>query len=640
MDSDSSPSGGPEPETPPAGGQASETSAARRSRHRRRRKVPPRAVKRNYLLHLLFYDRAFRWAAVVGLIFFGAMAVVWPKIWVTSPEGVYPVIKVRGLDLLQARSLKRTALAAEAAGRTEAAVQAWLSALANNQADVSLNRGLLGTLAAQPEADLTWLKLVGPTANWLLRLTATNQADLELCARVNATYGQWEWVLQHLGSTNSPRTEVTTPLLLAALFHAGNLQRFAVEYREHGARHASNPEVALYHAAWQAGWGEGGEAGRGRELLEAVAQEPDRRVRALRLLLRVDFQRVDLARFEAHLGQLQALLAVRLRDHVRHWQLLMLVGQRERAIQLARQLAEPATTVEEADLLVTTLGALKLGSQVVEFAERQMPQFQTSPGLWLKTAQALAGAAEWDALRKFASDMRQQDRLSEFLAGMSWFYDGVAEHGRGLTPRAQESFKRVLDNPPPDPATAFQAAVTMNRLGYPEPATRLLQQLEAKVGKSPGFWMQLQMAAHDARQVDVLIEASRRLYELTPKNPVAANNYAASLLLLPDRSAEAVQATFEVLNRQPQSVPARINRALALVQAGRAEDAGQMLASLTGATLNPQETAMLHFTRFGHLRLLGRTNDALAAAALIEQRLLFPTQVEWLNEAVAGLQPK
>jgi hypothetical protein len=141
-------------------------SSARRSRERRRRKVPPAAVKRNYLLHILFYDRAFRWFTVVGILLFGAMGVMWPKIWVTSPPGVFPIIKVNGIDLLKARSLKQTAVAATAAGKTEDAIQAWHAARDNNEADLEVNRGLLATLAGQPKPELAWLRLMGVTSDW------------------------------------------------------------------------------------------------------------------------------------------------------------------------------------------------------------------------------------------------------------------------------------------------------------------------------------------------------------------------------------------------------------------------------------------------------------------------------------------
>jgi hypothetical protein len=94
-------SGNPDSSSPPE--PRREDSGFRRTRERRRRKVPPAAVKRNYLLHILFYDRAFRWFAVVGILLFGSLGVLWPRIFRTTPDGVFPPIKVSGIDLLKAR---------------------------------------------------------------------------------------------------------------------------------------------------------------------------------------------------------------------------------------------------------------------------------------------------------------------------------------------------------------------------------------------------------------------------------------------------------------------------------------------------------------------------------------------------------
>lgn len=637
-DADRTPANSGNPDSSSAPELRREDSGFRRTRERRRRKVPPAAVKRNYLLHILFYDRAFRWFAVVGILLFGSLGVLWPRIFRTTPDGVFPPIKVSGIDLLKARSLKKTALAAEAAGKPEEAIQAWISALSSNEGDLEANRGLLRTLGKQTKPEIAWLGLAGSTSEWLLKLSRSNHQDFELAAQVNATFGQWDWIIGHLGPTNTPRNEVTVPILLTALFEKGMVQQFAEEWRRYGAQFGQDPRTKLYAAAWTAGWGPSDEHLSALTVLEEATKVPELQDLAFRMLMRVDYQRIDVTSYERHFNRLRELGGDKVRHHVRFWNLLRLAGQRSRAIELAQDFAEAMTSVDEAELYLNTLGALKLTRIIQDFTKERLPKFSAAPIIWVRAAEALMQVGEWDDLRGLAVEMRQLDRLNAVLNNLSHFFEGVGEHHLGRKPRAEDAFERFLQKPPADVQLSFGAAVMMSQLGYPEFATRLLRLLETKAGNSAQFWRQMQQASYEAREVDSLIEASRRLYLLQATDPVVANNYAASLLLRGDRAGEAVQVTLEVLERLPNSVSARVNRALALLQVGRVEEAGPLLDSLKATPLEPGVAAILGLARFRHLSAKGAKGEALAVAATIEQRHLFPQQAEELNAAVTKLR--
>lgn len=638
MDDDRTPANSGAPDSSSAAELRREDSGFRRTRERRRRKVPPAAVKRNYLLHILFYDRAFRWFAVVGILLFGSLGVLWPRIFRTTPDGVFPPIKVSGIDLLKARSLKKAALAAEAAGKTEEAIQAWISAIGSNEGDLESNRGLLRTLGRQGTPELAWLPLAGSTSEWLLKLSRSNHQDFELAARVNATFGQWDWIIGHLGQTNAPRNEVTVPILLAALFEKGLVQQFAEEWHRSGEKFGQDPRTKLYAAAWTAGWGPSAEHLSSMSVLEATTKVPELQELAFRMLMRVDYQRIDVAGYERHFNQLRELGGDKVRHHVRFWNLLRLAGQRSRAIELAQNFSETMTSVDEAEMYLSTLAALKLTRIIQDFAKERLPKFSAAPIIWVRAAEALMAVGEWDDLRGLAVEMRQVDRVNAVLNNLSHFFEGVGEHHLGRKPRAEDAFERFLVKPPDDVQLSFGAAVMMSQLGYPEFATRLLRSLETKAGNSAQFWRQMQQASYEAREVTSLIEASRRLYLLQATDPVVANNYAASLLLRGDHAGEAVQVTLEVLERMPNSVSARVNRALALIQVGRIEEAGTLLDSLQGTRLEPEVATVLGLARFRYLNAKGAKAEALSAAAAIEQRHLFPQQAEELNAAIAKLK--
>src|SRR5262245_31446968 len=95
------------------------------------------------LLRILLLEKWFRLAFLLFLTVFIGAALFLPNIWVTSPKGFLPVVKVSLLDRVQAQSLKRTARKASASGRYDEASYAWQLAMANNRADAEASRELL-----------------------------------------------------------------------------------------------------------------------------------------------------------------------------------------------------------------------------------------------------------------------------------------------------------------------------------------------------------------------------------------------------------------------------------------------------------------------------------------------------------------
>src|SRR5262245_27447373 len=97
----------------------------------------------NSVLCLILYETWFRVAffGVLLLIPLGLLFIL--KVWRITPADFQPVVKISGLDLVQARSLRGTALQQAASGRFEEAVQSWRIAIANNPGDPELFRGAL-----------------------------------------------------------------------------------------------------------------------------------------------------------------------------------------------------------------------------------------------------------------------------------------------------------------------------------------------------------------------------------------------------------------------------------------------------------------------------------------------------------------
>src|SRR5258707_10175088 len=76
------------------------------------------------LLRQLVFEFWFRLVFLVFLLGAVFLALFLPKMWTVSPPGFKPVLKVSGLDLVQAWSLKRSAVKAAASGKNKDAASA------------------------------------------------------------------------------------------------------------------------------------------------------------------------------------------------------------------------------------------------------------------------------------------------------------------------------------------------------------------------------------------------------------------------------------------------------------------------------------------------------------------------------------
>src|SRR5687767_1892655 len=79
----------------------------------------------NSVLCLILYEFWFRVAFFAALLFLPLMTLFLLKVWRVTPADFQPVVKISGLDLVQASSLRRTAVKLAALGRFDEAAQSW-----------------------------------------------------------------------------------------------------------------------------------------------------------------------------------------------------------------------------------------------------------------------------------------------------------------------------------------------------------------------------------------------------------------------------------------------------------------------------------------------------------------------------------
>ncbi len=534
----------------------------------------------NSLIRVLFFERWFRVAFAAFLLVFIFLALFLPKIWRTSKAGFMPVVKVSGLDLVQAWSLKRTALKAQAAGNFVEANLAWQSALANNMADPDLVRGSLRNLLSDPHPREHVVQGM-QESYWLLRLNNTNLVDLELVSQVFALYKYYDPIVTLL----EPRQSVLSPPLMAAylkaLFSVGRVDAFNDRWQEFSPRIQDDPDLRLYRAAYLAGWGAPGTIKEGRDTLDAATAEPARRILAWQLKLIVSAHQLDVGAYHQALEKLAEWHEDLLPFHLSYWRLLSATGKKDEAIQLAEAYPyPPATPGELVDLaqLYTEFGRR---DKAIEFMNHYAPDLGNAPLVWMVYANLLIEAKRWDDLRNLAVQIRSRDSVADSLSGFSYFIEGRAEAALDRQSNAAADFKKAAEREYAFPSVAQQVAAQLLTLGYPELAREMLGRLEKPLQKEFNYWSLLFTAADRLKDVDLMLKAASRAYELRPVDPRVVNNYAAALLIARQRPDEAIKLTLQLVNQQPDSFVAVVNHSAALLMNDRAREAEALLSRVS-----------------------------------------------------------
>jgi hypothetical protein len=94
--------------------------------------LPSEFIEGSSLLRQVFFERYFRAATLLLVLFLVFLGLFLPKMYTSTPDGVIPAYTMSGLDVLQAWSLARTARAQEKAGKFNEALLSWRAAIQNN----------------------------------------------------------------------------------------------------------------------------------------------------------------------------------------------------------------------------------------------------------------------------------------------------------------------------------------------------------------------------------------------------------------------------------------------------------------------------------------------------------------------------
>lgn len=605
----------------------------------RSKKHDPRIARTNYFVDLFYYDRRFRLSLGCGLLLALIVGVILPKIWISSPPHLEEPIRVSILDLVQNRVLKHSAQALLKEGKMSEAVGAWTAAIANNRADVQAYRSLPEILAEDPKPSRKYLGLAYGHSSFLLKLTQTNRMDVALSSRILLAYGLYPQVIKWVSASPSESEPESVENRLVALFETDQMEEFGRIWASDSRRLSTRSLASLYAAAWAAGWGPRAVAGEARADVEKAAAAGNKRRQALQLLLTLHYSRLDIVSYESTLSQLETIAEARVIDSVRLWILLDQSGHRTRAIELAGGYSVQAETGAEAELLIQTWRRLGLTSLALEYARKQVANFDYCPGLWTAFASLLIEAKNWDELQRMATSVREGGLNIGYTAWVS-FLEGLVDHYQNRATSATNQFFASATNAFSNPLLGFSSAATMRQLGYPTPATLLLQNLQGQFTNSLIFWASLQSAAYEGRNADAILEASEQLYLLQPTYAIAANNFAVALLTQRVRLDDTLEITQNLFAQYPDSAAVRINQASALIRSRRLDEALPVLQGLKALTMGESEQSFAQLAWFEYHDARESIDEALTVADQIEKRFLFEGQKVWLLTRMTALKAR
>ncbi|MSU63410.1 MAG: hypothetical protein EXS31_13615 [Pedosphaera sp.] len=587
----------------------------------------------NSVLCLLIYERMFRLAFFAALLFIPLVLLSILKVWRTTPAGFIPEVKVSGIDFVQAWSLRRTAEKEAAQGRFEDALYSWRIAAANNPGNPDLIRGCLRHLGSRDDARKYAQTALG-YSSWLLRLTSTNAADLELAVKVFQTYRLDDATVYILTPIEDQLTSTAQSAYLKAIFNRGEISRFASRWNKRKQELESDPELRLYHAAYLSGWGPHETAPDGKQLLDKAKEDPALRDLAHRLQLRVSERLLQMDTYRESLAYLQERRLDTLTDHVGHWQLQAMLGGKTEAVRLLQNHVQPPTSGEEAVTLAKAYFDFGFPDTARDLMKRYSTEFVESEAIWLSYSNLLIDQKRWDDLFEVALQLRHEAHpLRDRLHGYSYYIEGVAQARRDRRDDARAAFKKLLEAHIRNKLWELSAAETAENLGFADIAQELLLDIQKDVPNTPEYWMLLAKTAYETKEPSVLVTAMSSAYKLRPDDFTVVNNFAASLLSTRQRPEQALQLTARVLQKSPGLAAARINHACALVQNQKNDEAKTLLATVEPASLKGSDLTSYHMAEFELNLNLRQFVEAKRHSEKIELQHLFSTERQWLEKA-------
>lgn len=588
---------------------------------------------------VLIYDRRFLGVALATFALVAGVGLLLVPMWRMTPQGFVPVVRISLLDFFQARSLSRTAEAAFAKAQIAEGMTALVSAVGNNPGDVALGRRYLERLTEYglPSRDalLAWNH-----GGWLLRLTRTNLTDLENVARLYERFWMSDLVVETLEREEARLTPALETSYAKALFLLGKSGQFGSRLGRlvSAGCLTTDPDLALFRAAYHAGWTDGESAREGQRMLDQARSDRPQWLLANRLQLIVSGQREDAQMFGVALEALSDRRESFLSEHVAYARLLLRADHREAALEhLHNHILTPRYPAEALQLL-QLYHDVGEPVEVYRLLRRCVHVFPRAESVWVAYATMLQDQKAWIELANLAMEMRAESNPARnSLLAYSYFLEGLCDTRQGRAAAGLAAFEKALRSRIDSLLIAGRMANGLHDLGQSQLAHQLLLGLRETAAKDPGYWQLLARTAHELKDVSLLMYATATAYRLQPDSIQTLQDYGAALITARTLPQEAVGLTLRFRTLRPSSAAARVNHAAALAQNHRYEEARVVLSGVKPSQLSKTDRSGLSLVWVDVYAGLGEAGNAIEAASQVDRSLLFSTESAWLDNTLRAL---
>ncbi len=606
-------------------------------------------------LRQLFAEPRFGVAAALCLIVLSGTAASGLRLWRVTPRGFIPEIRISGFDALEARMESRAARACWVRHDDSGALNHWRASVNANPADPIALRELVRTEGHLPQRNRAALDRLGGEVQWLLRLTATNRADLDLAVQVLDSLHAEELLGAVLAADRADRSPFQRRERAKWHLRSGRFDAFEAEARTLTALDtASDSSWPLYWLAWIAGTDL---SDRGAEALRSLREEEASNTESgpasdstrthlicLRLEYVVSMHRQDPHAVRIALSRLREARGDTPVDHARFWNLLANLGREDEARTLAQSFADPPVTVDELEWIGASLVRLGLTNEAVDSYRRWCERPEGRGRIWVTLGSLLVRLERWREAGDLAGQMRSHPTEVVSWIGYSHYLDGLSLLANGQTNAALGTLRRMLEPSRFDPGALVTVGSDLIHRGFPEITAELLLRHESGASESVRYWQTLVQAALVLQDSSLLLQAAQREWDLKPESLDATNDLAVALLINEREPERARELTRRVLELDPGSSSALIHHSLALLGTGQVRAARPLLESVDLDSLTPRQRHALAYARVLLGSQSGRPVEVAREMQFLRPAWLFPGQiarVEHLVElASAGTLPR
>ena len=552
----------------------------------------------------------------------------------TEP-GFLPEIHFSLLDWIQAEALARTARKAVVSDQPALAFNSWRMAIGNNPGKADFNREYLECLVGM-DKKRDYGKDAIQTSFWLLKLSNTNQSDLELAARTFETYSLDQLALQSINAYSGKQSVELARCHLRALFRTGQEDAFRDHWNAAPAGVSDDPIMKLYQVAFNAIQGTALQGDQARTILEQTGKDPLFHVISKQLQLKICHHHGNLKAFETIFSSLIENFGDSISDHLLYWDLLKKSGRIELARARAKEFILPPQTGFHIVEIADAYTSLDLPGLAISYLKNFGGEYGFQAQSQYFQASLLITEERWSELHRFALETRNSKNPSAPFLAFSYYLDGLSAVHRGRIQDAKIAFRQIRNYSMKGSNLGLYVGSNLWDLGYLEDAYAALSPERQRYANNVTYWQLMLELSKSNQTASQMLVAAENLFRLAPDHLPHQINYASLLISQRTQIERALGLTFDALIKAPDSLPAQVNYAQALAITGRPDKAAQILNSIDSNHFDTTQWQgfafawlTVHHQKKDHQKVQSIAKQVIPNLLLPGDRKYFEVILEW-----------